>query len=847
LDPVLDDCKAWSIAMSVLMPKIEAIRASLTGGRPDRSPGKDAPGHRAGHGDADQPHRTLAQVRLDSVRFWLAAIADSAGDAIIGKDLEGRVTAWNKTAETMFGYAADEIIGQPGIRIVPADRIDEDVSILEQVRQSEKIVHFETKRQCKDGRIIPISLTVSPIRDDLGRVIGVFKSARDLTEMRRVHRELERREAQLRSILETVPDALIVMDKQGFIHSFSAAAVRLFGYTSAEIMGQNVGMLLPSADWEQHNSHLAGYTATGEQHIIGCGQRKDASTFPMELAIGEVKLPGTRLFTAFVHDLTVQAERERELRMANIELERMAHHLAVARDIEDQSNWAKANFLAGMSQELRTPLNEILDSARLLRQDGELNATQNERVDVVLGAGNRLLQVITYVLDLSESEAEPAALQAVALDVRDVAVACLDLIRPEADAKRLALSIEVAPGTRQTLITDPTRLRQVLLNLLGNAVKFTGQGTVELRLRPGTGSGVLRIEVADTGPGLPAEERTRLFPDFEHLDAKALRRAPGTGIGLAFATRLATSLGGRLGHHDNPRGGSVFWLDLPLDTVAPSPPAVPPAADAPAPAPPVLHVLIVDDVAMNRDIAGSFLRAAGHRVTCVEGGAEAIAAVGTIDFDVVLMDVRMPEMDGLEATRRIRALGGERARVPIVALTAQAFTEQVAECRRAGMDSHLPKPFGPDTLLTAVLRAVEVRSLRGESPGPLSTAATAVIGSDLVVFNLAVFELTAFYLAPEAVASYMDAIAERGEALLRGLRGPDALVQTGDELAEAAHTIAGSAGMFGFERLTAVGRRFERAVQAGAAEAPALADGLSAALQVTLQAIHDRTLVAAGA
>jgi HPt (histidine-containing phosphotransfer) domain-containing protein len=211
----------------------------------------------------------------------------------------------------------------------------------------------------------------------------------------------------------------------------------------------------------------------------------------------------------------------------------------------------------------------------------------------------------------------------------------------------------------------------------------------------------------------------------------------------------------------------------------------------------------------------------------------------------------MPEMDGLEATRRIRALEGERGRVPIVALTAQAFTEQVAECRKAGMDSHLPKPFGPDTLLTAVLRAAAARPARGESPGsgsvPNILPPGGVIGSDLAVFNTAAFELTAFYLTPEAVASYMEAIAERGEALLRGLRGPDALAQAGDELAEAAHTIAGSAGMFGFERLTSLGRRFERAIQADAVEAPALAEGLSAALEVTLQTIHDRTPVAAEA
>jgi CheY-like chemotaxis protein len=204
-------------------------------------------------------------------------------------------------------------------------------------------------------------------------------------------------------------------------------------------------------------------------------------------------------------------------------------------------------------------------------------------------------------------------------------------------------------------------------------------------------------------------------------------------------------------------------------------------------------------------------------------------------------------MDGLEATRRIRALDGDRARVPIVALTARAFTEQVAECRAAGMDSHLPKPFDPDTLITAVLRAYAAGPTRGEAlvsdpiARPVAQIA-AVIGAELLVCNPSAFERTALYLAPEAVTSYLDAIAQRGESLLRGLRGPDSLTRAGDELAEAALTIAGSAGMFGFERLTTVGRRFERAVQAGAADAPALADGLTAALKVTLQAIHDRTM-----
>jgi HPt (histidine-containing phosphotransfer) domain-containing protein len=203
----------------------------------------------------------------------------------------------------------------------------------------------------------------------------------------------------------------------------------------------------------------------------------------------------------------------------------------------------------------------------------------------------------------------------------------------------------------------------------------------------------------------------------------------------------------------------------------------------------------------------------------------------------------MPEMDGLEATRRIRAIAGARGQVPIVALTAQAFSEQVEECRKAGMNLHLPKPFDPDSLLAAVLRAVIPEQPRDEivTPGKGEPApAIPVIGSDLIVCNSAAFERTAFYLPPEAVDSYLRAIAERGEALLRGLREPGALVEKGDQLADAAHAIAGSAGMFGFERLTMVGRRFERAVHAGAADSQALAHGLGAALEATLEVLRDR-------
>jgi CheY-like chemotaxis protein len=257
-----------------------------------------------------------------------------------------------------------------------------------------------------------------------------------------------------------------------------------------------------------------------------------------------------------------------------------------------------------------------------------------------------------------------------------------------------------------------------------------------------------------------------------------------------------------------------------------------------------LAVLVVDDNRLNCDVAGSLLRTAGHNVTCVEGGAEAIVAVTSTDFDVVLMDVRMPEMDGLEATRRIRALDGVRGQVPIVALTAQAFTDQVAKCHEAGMDSHLAKPFTLDTLIATVIRAVRVGRPHSETGSPIPTlaapAATSRIGADLPVLEPRAFERTTALLSPWTVARYLREISARGEVLLRGLHEPEALTRNGNELAKAAHNLAGSASMFGFERLAAAGLRFERAAQSQASELPALAEALSAAVEATLPEIRTR-------
>jgi two-component system, LuxR family, sensor kinase FixL len=223
-----------------------------------------------------------------------AAVVESSEDAIVSKTLDGIVTSWNKAAERIFGYTAGEMVGRPIALLAPPGRADEIEGILGRIKEGERVEHYETERRRKDGQIIEVALTVSPIRDRAGQIVGASKIARDITETKLAAAALLEREAHLRSILETVPDGMVVIDEHGIIQSFSATAERMFGFTAEEVCGRNVNMLMPSPYREGHDSYLARYLATGERRIIGLGrvvtgQHKDGSTFPIELAVGEVR------------------------------------------------------------------------------------------------------------------------------------------------------------------------------------------------------------------------------------------------------------------------------------------------------------------------------------------------------------------------------------------------------------------------------------------------------------------------------------------------------------------------------------------------------------------------------
>jgi len=464
--------------------------------------------------------------------------------------------------------------------------------------------------------------------------------------------------------------------------------------------------------------------------------------------------------------------------------------LRAAKQAAEEANAAKTRFVAMVTHELRTPLNGILGYAQLLQLEGGLSSRQQDRISAMMLAGHHLLGTIERVLDYAAIEAGHVALRPEEIELAGFAERCIAVVLPLATERGLTLRQLHRPDAPVRLVADPGRLRQVLLNLLGNAVKYTDAGGVELRFAAGASPGAVRIEVADTGRGIADDKLRLLFHDFERLGAVA--SVEGAGLGLSIAVRLVRELGGELGHVPQAGGGSVFWIDLP------------PAAPAlPEPAPPVaalptrtgLRILLVDDIAMNRDVIGAFITTAGHKLMLAGDGELALRICRRVGVDLVLMDVQMPGMDGLEATRRIRALPGPRGEVPILGLTAYADKAQVARCLAAGMDGQISKPVDYATLVREIAAAAVPRRVIASAPPPPAMAG----------FDRGTFEATVDCLPPAIIEDHLQSLRRRIQDLIQLLDGPanPTMVQ------EAAHGMVSTAGMFGLTGLSGAARRLQ--------------------------------------
>jgi signal transduction histidine kinase/CheY-like chemotaxis protein len=545
---------------------------------------------------------------------------------------------------------------------------------------------------------------------------GVLRTLTDITARRTAEAALRRKKALLDATLANMDQGVLLIDAAGIVQLCNERAIDLLGLppeyrhghpTLAELVawqnasGEFGDAAAERAPWLALTGDLLGAPPVYER------TRPDGTV----LEVRTVRLAEGGAIRTF-SDVTERKCRElavleanRVAEAARVQAETARRQAEAAQRQAETASAAKTEFLATMSHEIRTPLNGVIGYAELLVQAGDLSPAQSRSAARIQEAGQALLTVVNDVLDFSKIEAGQIDLDPQPFGPAALADGAVSIVRTAADAKRLALGVETAPGLAPRLVGDPDRLRQVLLNLVNNAIKFTPAGRVTLHLASTPlpdGRHALRVAVSDTGIGIPADGLGQLFQRFSQVDGSIQRRFGGTGLGLAISRQLVEAMGGEIGVESRPGAGSTFWFTVPLAPAAQEDPA----RERPLPAPLArpARVLLVEDSPINQDIARAILERRGHDVTVVGDGAEAVSALQAGGYDVVLMDVQMPGMDGLTATRHIRALGSPASRLPIVALTANVLPQQVAQFRAAGMDDHVGKPFRPDELLAMVER-----------------------------------------------------------------------------------------------------------------------------------------------
>ncbi|PXA93353.1 hypothetical protein DMC18_09045 [Caulobacter sp. D5] len=730
--------------------------------------------------------------KLEASEARARRIVADAYQAIVSMDEHGVVTDWNRFAETTFGWRAEEAIGRrladliipEGLRESHQRGLQRFLSTGEGVVLDQRI---EVPAVRRDGLSFPIELAISAARSNDG---WQFTALMHDISARKA--QMEEFETAFHSA--SVGMALVTLD--GGFNKINAAFCGIVGYDEAEMLRTDFQTITYPADLDKDLS-LLSRLIDGEITSYAMDKRylhKEGRIVWVHLSVSLVRAPdgSPRHFIAQVQDQTVRVEAQEALERQTLELAAMATQLASARDAAESANHAKAEFLANMSHELRTPLNGVIGFSRLLAESPNLGLEDRRRAERVRGAGEALNALINDVLDFSKLEARAVTLESDPFSLKDTIVETTAMVETQAGEHQVDLRIVGDLDGRY--VGDRHRLRQVLLNLLSNAVKFTRQGTVTTRvelLGCEGGRARLRVSVEDNGVGIAPDKLDRLFKRFSQTDSSVTRTFGGTGLGLAISRELVELMGGRIWVESEVGEGSTFAFEIALPLAHGE--AATPSAEASVRAVfPGRRILLVDDVELNRELFRELLERRGCTVETAADGAEALKALENAAFDLVLMDVHMPVIDGLTATRELRRRGLTTA--PVLALTASGAPQQIAACLDAGMVGHLLKPLSERDLDQALTHHLS------QHPG----------GAGFVAERSAqdADEAT----TRKALAATMGAArTARLAGMLRQQLDARFLDEAPEVLREDAHRLAGSAGILGFMQLSHMAADLETA------------------------------------
>jgi PAS domain S-box-containing protein len=673
------------------------------------------------HIDGKRFHQSIARdiserKRAEEELLEFKTAVEQSGDGIALSGLDGRLRWVNEAWARMHGYRADEVIGRHLGIFHTQEQLETEVNPFNERLLATGSNEGEVGHARKDGTTFPTWMSTTLLMDANGKPFRLLAMARDITERRRAEEALQESEARYQALIRTAMDGFIVADLEGRLLEVNDAYCVMAGRSREELLSLRISDLDCVGPPERTPARIQQVIALGWDRFESKHRHADGRIIDVE--VSAVYFGARGLLLGFLRDISERKRTEEERQRHAEEMQRKNEELAAALAAAREATQLKSRFLANMSHEIRTPMNGVLGMSELLLTT-LLDAEQREYAEGIQHSVDALLSLINDILDISKIEAGKLELECIPFDPAQIMEQVRATLATRAHAKGLDVTCAADPALPRLAVGDPGRLRQVLMNLAGNAVKFTERGEVVISgdLAEQTAERVIiQFSVRDTGIGIAPEQRSRIFESFVQADGSTTRRYGGTGLGLAISKQLVELMGGQMGVESELGGGSRFWFTATyakhregeLGVEEPKAAAVLLADSARGEA--RGRILVAEDNPVNQRIALRILEKEGYQAEAVCDGKQALEALARNHYDLVLMDVQMPEMDGFQATAEIRRLEAATRRTPVVAMTANAMTGDRERCLAAGMDDYVSKPVRREELHEVVRRWIVPRA-----------------------------------------------------------------------------------------------------------------------------------------
>lgn len=731
----------------------------------------------------------LANLKAEENILIFEELLKSSVDGVVIVDRNGKIERINPAIEALFDYDANYLIGKNVSLLMSNDNaklLNQAIQHYLTTDQSHLVGHsFGSVGVKKGGTHFDIELSISEFSASGKVCFAGF--IRDASEKTKALANEKRAKTQFENALNAAMDAIIIIDEHGEIINFNPAAEMIFGHKWEDVAGKKLSdVIIPDRYREAHDKGMEHYLKTGDGPVLNNrieieGLHANGDELQIELAIREIQGASGKLFIGYARDISERKTFESQL--------------LDAKNSAEVATRAKTSFLAMMSHEIRTPLNGVLGIHGLLKET-ELDNDQRQLLETASESGQSLLAIINDLLDFSKLEAGKFEIENKPFNIRELVTSVINLIQPHADDKQLKLGYEIDTSIPKFLLGDAARIRQILLNLSWNAIKFTDCGKVKILIENQSGDTV-SFSVKDTGIGIPIDKHDDLFAEFSTIDASYSAKFGGTGLGLAICKALVENMDGEIGLLSTLGKGSKFWFNLDLKTAdenemskydVRSELLQPSSLSG-------LKVLIAEDNKTNQLVTSRYLEHFGCQFKIANNGLEAVENVMRHDFDLVLMDISMPEMDGFEATAKIRTIKNpQKSSCPIIAFTAYANAEDQEKIIKTGMDGFIPKPFSRQQLAQVI---IENLSSKPKAISPLKNPAN----DEIKEFNLTVLDTIVEDMNQDAIKNIFK---EFKNDVQRYVSSAHESIENynPDLLEKASHGIQGVSGMFGAQELS---------------------------------------------